>query len=677
MRLSIRALLIRVVTAEGLYGVRINFKAGLCLIRAGNTKGKSTCVQSILYALGLEGMISARHEVPLTPAVTESIIVDDNRRLPVIESEVLLEIENGREEIITIRRPIVGQDDIKLISVWEGPALTKQATGLAKRDYFVRTQGGATREAGFHKRLADFFGWDLPMVPTFSGKASPLYMEAVMPLMFVEQKKGWGGTHPRFPGQFGIREVSRRAVEFLLALDVYALEVDRELLKERTASIKAKWAEAVARTDALASSVNGAIRDVPRAPMASWPPAIPPIITIAVSGKWLPVDEARQAAETELKTLEGELIPRVNEVVRSTEEALTQEEEKLGTIEIGMSRLLDELELDRAQLAEIEERLQAVEEDLKQNQDSLKLRQMGSVRESDVVNDRCPTCHQPLRDSLLPQDIERQPMSLEENITFLREQRDIFRYMQRQATRTLMEKDRQISAFRQGANENRSRIRVLKETLLSRGEEPSLAAVERKFRLREQLDKINRLKKLAESLFSKLEELSYEWRDIEDAKNKTPREGLSRLDNAKLSNLETSIKEQLEFYGFLSRDPAALNVSRDTYQLVHEGFDLQFEISASDVVRALWAYLVGLLEISRTWTTNHLGLLIADEPRQQDMAHESMVEFLRRASAAGQFGQQVIVTTSADEDLLKSELRGAPHTLLSFNGRLLNKLQND
>jgi hypothetical protein len=325
-------------------------------------------------------------------------------------------------------------------------------------------------------------------------------------------------------------------------------------------------------------------------------------------------------------------------------------------------------------LYEIDERLQAIEEDLRQNQDNLKLRHLGSAQEFDITKDRCPVCHQPLRDSLLPQDLERQPMSLEENINFLKEQRSIFRFMKEQLVRVISEKDRQTSAFRQGANESRSRIRILKDTLLSRGEEPSLAAVERKFRLRERIDKIDRLNKLAESLLSELEQLSQRWADIASARAQEPREGLSGEDVAKLTELESSIKEQLRSYRFSSREPADLNISKGTYQLVHEGFDLQFEISASDVVRVLWAYLLGLLEVSRDWPTNHLGLLIADEPRQQEMAHESMTEFLRRASTAGQFDQQVIVTTSVDESLIQSELMDAPHTLLSFEDRILVKM---
>ena len=41
----------------GLYGTDIAFAPGLNVIRAPNTSGKSTCIQAIIYALGLEGML--------------------------------------------------------------------------------------------------------------------------------------------------------------------------------------------------------------------------------------------------------------------------------------------------------------------------------------------------------------------------------------------------------------------------------------------------------------------------------------------------------------------------------------------------------------------------------------------------------------------------------------------
>src|SRR5260370_41484888 len=101
MSLKVRHLTIRVQTADGLYGVSIPFQDGLCVLRAPNSSGKSTCLQAIVYALGLEGMLSAAHQVPLPRAVTDALTID-RAEVPVLESSVLLEIENGSAETLTI-----------------------------------------------------------------------------------------------------------------------------------------------------------------------------------------------------------------------------------------------------------------------------------------------------------------------------------------------------------------------------------------------------------------------------------------------------------------------------------------------------------------------------------------------------------------------------------------------
>jgi hypothetical protein len=54
--LRIRHLLIHINTDKGVFGTRQNFADGLNVIRAENYAGKSQLVQSIMYALGMEGM---------------------------------------------------------------------------------------------------------------------------------------------------------------------------------------------------------------------------------------------------------------------------------------------------------------------------------------------------------------------------------------------------------------------------------------------------------------------------------------------------------------------------------------------------------------------------------------------------------------------------------------------
>ncbi len=71
------------------------FAPGLVVLRADNSSGKSTCLQGIVYALGLEGMLSASRAIPLPHVATSSLTDEaDGRELGVLESYVMLEFEN-------------------------------------------------------------------------------------------------------------------------------------------------------------------------------------------------------------------------------------------------------------------------------------------------------------------------------------------------------------------------------------------------------------------------------------------------------------------------------------------------------------------------------------------------------------------------------------------------------
>ncbi len=137
MTLRFRHLRLRAVTAGGTYGADVPFAEGLTVLWADNTKGKSTCMQGMLYALGLEKMLSPRREVPLPHAMTTYLNTDGGERKEVLESSVSLEIENGAGQIITVTRSVKASTDTRLISVEFGPALSKGATDLRRQNFFV------------------------------------------------------------------------------------------------------------------------------------------------------------------------------------------------------------------------------------------------------------------------------------------------------------------------------------------------------------------------------------------------------------------------------------------------------------------------------------------------------------------------------------------------------------
>ncbi|MEP3583766.1 MAG: ATP-binding protein, partial [Cyclobacteriaceae bacterium] len=174
--IHICSLKLRSITAKEIFGVDLNFTSGLNIVQASNTSGKSTCLQAIIYVLGLERSLSANLSVPLPFAMRERIQeTKDAEYETVLQSYVEIEIENRSESRLRIRRAIVGDADKKLISTWIiNPMSKNKPTEGEQRDFFEHDPGSATRESGFHHYLTGFLGWELPMVPRFDGAECPL-----------------------------------------------------------------------------------------------------------------------------------------------------------------------------------------------------------------------------------------------------------------------------------------------------------------------------------------------------------------------------------------------------------------------------------------------------------------------------------------------------------------------
>ncbi|HHQ4926593.1 TPA: AAA family ATPase, partial [Aeromonas veronii] len=105
-RLKIEQLSVRTNTNDGLYGVDIPFSSGLNIIHAENTHGKSTCIQSIVYALGLEGTLGPSRKVPLKTALTSQLRKANGSIALIFESKIYLQISNGIKTITIMRSSI-------------------------------------------------------------------------------------------------------------------------------------------------------------------------------------------------------------------------------------------------------------------------------------------------------------------------------------------------------------------------------------------------------------------------------------------------------------------------------------------------------------------------------------------------------------------------------------------
>lgn len=673
MSLRVRRLKLVVVTEAATYGTDIQFPNGLVLLRADNTSGKSTCLKAIVYALGLERMFGPANQPPLTPAM-RSVIEDGEVEIPVLESQVFLEIENARGDFLTIQRQVVGppERDWRLVNVWEGKALDLAKPATSK-SYYVRDPGTATRTGGFHTKLAEFIGWNVPEVLKYDGTFVPLYMECLLPLFYVEQTHGWSAIQATTPRFLQIRDVERKALEFILALDACTRDVKRQKLLQEESDTKKAWTLQREEIELVANSCGGTVRNIPTNPIPTWPPEVAPFMEIYRDEQTISLEAALEENVATLKRLQEEEIPTAQQTVTEATAELNAAYERLNQLELLAEEITDDTALEGTEQAALEARIAALKEDLKKNQDVVRLRTYGAAQHLHISTGECPTCHQVISDILVDQRQHEAVMTIDENIEYIQNQIQTFEKLQARMSGSLKAKQRKLGSVEKKISDIRGSIRALKRTLIEDGRLPSLAALRERIVLEEESQRFLEAIERFTGQLAAFEVLAQQWRSVVARKRRLSAETLSEADKVKIDALEDRFRLLESLFGFRSFPTATLSLSRINYRPTREGFDIVYDVSASDNIRTTSAFLLGLLEMSRVHDTNHPGLLILDEPRQQNVKWSDLTEVLTRASGAGKFEQQIIVATSDPVERVEEICQRTECKLISFSGYILSR----
>lgn len=673
MRLGLRHLRLRAQTTGGPYGADIPFGRGLNVIWADNTKGKSTCLQGMLYALGMERMLSPRREIPLPHVMTTFVDTDDRQRHTVLESSVSLEIENGDGQIVTVHRPIKSKVDNRLIRVDFGPTLSNPTTPARSRDFFVADPGAAAREDGFHYFLEKFIDWSLPQVRRYDAADGKLYLETIFPLFWVEQKAGWSSIPAAIPTYLRIRDVHKRAVEFILDLDVHKLELQRQRIAEHLTTNEREWRLRLDEVERLMRRNGCKSEGLPPKQTALKDDLNRGQILVADREKWIPLREMLSGLQRRVFELTSLPIPSVGDAAKemtSELDRLTEQVDVLNAKRIGHHNIKLLKETD---VGSLQRRIKALAEDLQKNQDVQKLQRFaGTV--ADLTPDRCPTCEQSLHDILLAQDALTAVMPIEDNIRYLRSELQMFENILKREEETVQTVNDASSNMDRELGELYSRIRTLRTDLISPNVSPSAAAVEERVRLENRIRDLQETQIAFDESIDHLRALSDVCSSLLKLQAALPSDKLSGTDAQKLAQLSTLIRSMAREFNFTTFDPSEIGVSEDTYRPQKEGFEIGFETSASDAIRLKWAYQLGLLELDATERTNHPGVLIFDEPRQQSSAKVSFEGLLKRATSAKERNQQVIFSTSEDLDNLERLTASLDCERLFFEGYIVKFL---
>jgi hypothetical protein len=671
MKLCIQAFRAILATNKGRYGATALFDRGLNVIRAENTSGKSSLINGILYALGLEILVGKRGKESIKP-VLHSGGDFGGVKFKVLESFVELEITNSKGVVITIRRHIVGDKDERLVEVFHGPVVTGEPPGQYRvESFFVGIEGAAQRDKGFHHFLAEFLELDLPSVSRFKGDNVPLYMECVAPLMFIEQIRGWSGIQATLRHGYGIRNVGRLAVEYILNLDVIKNANLRIQVTEEANHIREEWGVVRESMSSIASQVGGWLVGVPDGPVALLPDA--PWLAISNGENVITIDDYIVANRSLLIEIFGRKESEKPGVVNRAElEAkLGEQETELLVVQAEASQLRSDVQSERNEIQRLRSRLDFVKADIRRNKDVKRLRDFGVNKGLSLIQDRCPTCNQTIQDTLIPTGAT--VMGVEENIKFLSTEIEAITLLISAGEKRLERLQGEEARKSKELADLRLTIRDLRSELIQSGDFP-IAELRAQIHLEEEVSRVEKLRDQFEALSERLTVTVERWRQNRIKYSDLPQDYFSSEDKKKLDALSGCFSQNVRQFGYRSTGISRLHISEENYRPICDEFEIAFGASASDNIRLIWAYTLALLQVSLDHQCNHWGIVIFDEPEQQQMREASSDALYLKISEIEPKDFQIIVATSASIEVTNRRLKKFPANLVEFGEKVIRPL---
>ena len=675
--LKINAIKLEVKTTHGLFGADLEFSNGLNIIRGDNSTGKSSMFQAILYGLGLEELLGSKNASTMQYVLRDHVNYDCNE-YDVLQSFVFLELTNGKTTITT-KRSVVCQGRLpQLIDVIEGAYLTQKGEDNI-RPMWVHDAGGASNKLhGFHLFLQELLGWQLPEVTNSKGEESRLYIQQIAPSFILEQKTGWSHFLATIP-YYNIRNAEGKSIEFLLNLDVSENEKAKRHLNIQKQIINQKWQILFEQVRSLAHKGAAILNGLGPNPSIITDKKKISLSVISNNENYSIIDFLEVLKQSYSK-LENSVLPNVEQRNDLNDNRLEILINQYNQLSLQLDMLSPEIALDKRLLESYKQQLIGISEDLRKNKDLLKLNKLGAEIEMPIANNTCPLCKNIIKDSLLPDGIEEAPMQLEENVKYLEAQHKMIEVYIEGQKKYIQDKDNKIRLMQNDTSKIRHKIRAIKRELVSDERLPSEVEIEERLSLKNKISFYVKLIDDFNMLKNSFIELSKEWAILIGREKDLPSDFYSNEDRNKISSLESYFLNLLKKFNYSSQSGERIRISLEKYLPVVESkigedkikqYDIKYDSSGSDFVRAIWAYTCALKSVSDLHITNHPRLLMLDEPQQQSA---SITDFRTLLTELSEYRDcQVLVFASfnnSDEDY-KNTTNGLRFSLNKIDGKIV------
>lgn len=637
-RLIVNKLIYQIQTTEGdRYGAEIPFKSGLNIIYGPNSVGKTSIITGIVYGLGAEKGLGIFKSIqnPFKPEFYKSI---DGKAVKT--SYLLLEISNG-VDIVTVFRYIKGTD-ISIAAVKQCKAIDFPKT--VKSEKYIIAGEGVFSEKGFQTFLFNFIGLRQVELPTYEQKLSKLYFENILPLFFVEQRAGWSQIQARQVIRYNIKDVKKVAFEYLFGLDRFNLHLSEIQIKELDSHLKKLKDELTQKEENLLIVANAEKTEE--------------ILLINTNqiGKAAIYDYINYLKE-KYKT-DSKVISELSSDNANFEESNTRIRELLKTLDYQYRKSSERVDKISAEIAGYENYLNRIQANKYKNKQLKKIREF-----STQLNIKsCPVCEAQLSANetdecvLCHSDLSKKISTPDQNLEFLEDEENTFKKV---ITQRLLDRRKlyeQRNALKERIAESETQLEH--QTTTYAGKEFA--------QLRERI-------LVADATYKDMEKYSriaVRWEDLKPLRNQIKmiqarydklKEEVSKYeqttdDSLIIESVQKFVQENVASLGLFKGNKDLIgNIkldSTDNYTPYLDNFDIYNISSSSDNIRIILSYYLALLQTSikqqKLKKIIYPNILILDEPKQQNLDNDSLIDCIAVIEKIPANQSQVILTTYSE-----------------------------
>ena len=651
---------IRGKSERGDFVGRLEFSSGLQVISGRNSFGKSLAAESIAWCLGIEVIFGrkASDQTFFPLAVLEELDLPDAQNVRVLSSEARLTIQREDREQLDLTRGIT--HDLNKVRITR-----RAAEGTSRMTLLVGHGSMADEATGFQRFLFEWLGWPPKKVTTFDGPDVYVYLENLAPLFYIEQEEGWTEIQARQIGRYGQQQIRDLSVEYLLgALDT----VDQRVMRQRATTL-----ESTLRTTARALAERASQTFLKQGWAVDWS-GNGSVSEIEVRWSKQTLREALQRdARIDIGKQRGSAVERVIALRRiltkdpvdpANMSASASASQLVVDLKQRRHELNAELRTLRGQYSDSEHLLDSLQHRIRTATDVHRLKTTGVGR---LAHLECPTCHRELdidafhlTEQTAP-EVQAHTEALKCDRALTRRTLDAFATTIRATEAQIAGLDIEFHNAQRTLEDVSASVGPVREQIVRAA--ANVAAQERA------IDKLDATATEIEELQTAINE----W--LEDAKAARIQGGASTDIERRISVFNHALGQYLLALGHsaaVDHGVDNLRLDKGQYEPYLGHRRLRALGSGSDPARLVGAYSLALAAASATLNGLHPGIVILDEPLQQnpDTEHVKLfLDFLSKSLAKESTFQTLVFTFLNESQVQK--LRDSGTTVTTVEGHLL------